>query len=312
MRMIISASRRTDIPNYYSDWFFRRLKEKYVLVRNPVNPRQVGRLDLSPAAVDGIVFVTKNPLPMLPRLDELRDYTFYFQFTVTSYGSDIELNIPSKNDVIIPAFRRLADAVGPDRIIWRYDPILLSEKYPVDYHIEYFDRIAEKLSGFAKRCTISFVDVYRSIEPLFKTLKIREPTDYEKELLARHLAESARRYGLEIDTCAEAIDLSKYGIGHGRCVDAGLLGRLRGYPVDVKKSKPQRAWCGCDASLDIGAYGTCRSGCVYCYASGSAGRTACGRPASPMLCSSLGEGDRVTQRPVKSDMSGQLSLPDDV
>ena len=124
--MIISASRRTDIPTYYSDWFFNRIKEGFVFVRNPMNAHQISRIDLRPDVVDGIVFWTKNPLPMLDRLDLLKEYTYYFQFTLTSYGEDVESNIPSKSNVIIPSFQRLSDKLGPERVIWRYDPIFLS------------------------------------------------------------------------------------------------------------------------------------------------------------------------------------------
>ena len=140
--MIISASRRTDIPTYYSDWFFNRIKEGFVFVRNPMNAHQISRIDLRPDVVDGIVFWTKNPLPMLDRLDLLKEYTYYFQFTLTSYGEDVESNIPSKSNVIIPSFQRLSDKLGPERVIWRYDPIFLSQKYSIDYHIHYFEMLA--------------------------------------------------------------------------------------------------------------------------------------------------------------------------
>ena len=136
--MIISASRRTDIPAHYSEWFFERLKSGYVYVRNPVNPRQISEVSLSPDTVDGIVFWTKNPLPMLDRIHKLRDYTFYFQFTLNSYGSDIERNVPSKSEVVIPAFRALSALIGKERVVWRYDPVFLNDKYTHRYHIKYF------------------------------------------------------------------------------------------------------------------------------------------------------------------------------
>ena len=122
--MIISASRRTDIPTYYSDWFFNRIRDGYVCVRNPMNIHQVSKIFLSKHSVDGIVFWTKNPTPMIDRLDELKDYMYYFQFTVNPYGKEIEENVPSKNNIIIPSFRELSRIIGPERIIWRYDPII--------------------------------------------------------------------------------------------------------------------------------------------------------------------------------------------
>mgnify|MGYP002798469658 FL=1 len=132
--MIISASRRTDIPTYYSEWFFNRLKEEYVLVRNPMNIHQISKISLSPNVVDGIVFWTKNPIPMLNRIAELKKYNFYFQFTLNAYGKDVEPKIPSKKEVIIPAFQKLSEIVGKERVVWRYDPIFFNKKYTVDYH----------------------------------------------------------------------------------------------------------------------------------------------------------------------------------
>ena len=172
--MIISASRRTDIPTYYSDWFFNRIKEGFVFVRNPMNAHQISRIDLRPDVVDGIVFWTKNPLPMLDRLDLLKEYTYYFQFTLTSYGEDVESNIPSKSNVIIPSFQRLSDKLGPERVIWRYDPIFLSQKYSIDYHIHYFEMLAKRLSLYTKKCTISFLDYYCNTEK--KTFNFRHTT----------------------------------------------------------------------------------------------------------------------------------------
>jgi hypothetical protein len=152
--MIISASRRTDIPSYYSEWFFNRLKEGFVLVRNPMNIHQISRINLSPNVIDGIVFWTKNPVPMLEKLAELRNYIYYFQFTITGYGSDIECNLPDKNKIILPAFKKISEIIGADRIIWRYDPIFFNPKYTFDYHIRAFGKIAETLSGYKKSYNI--------------------------------------------------------------------------------------------------------------------------------------------------------------
>lgn len=152
--MIISASRRTDIPTYYSDWLLNRIKAGYVYVRNPMNVHQISKISLSPDVVDGIVFWTKNPIPMLDKLNALKDYMYYFQFTLNSYGVDVERNIPSKNNVIVPTFQRLSDLIGPDRVIWRYDPIFLSETYTTDYHIHYFEELAKRLSSYTKNARL--------------------------------------------------------------------------------------------------------------------------------------------------------------
>ena len=170
--MIISASRRTDIPTYYCEWLFNRIKEGFVYVRNPMNVHQISKISLSPDVVDGIVFWTKNPVPMLDKLDELQDYAYYFQFTVNSYGKDIEANIPSKNDVIVPAFRELSRKIGAEKVIWRYDPIMLTSKYTIDYHVNYFNELAKRLSGYTHKCVISFVDFYRNTQTHLKDLDI--------------------------------------------------------------------------------------------------------------------------------------------
>jgi len=145
--MILSTSRRTDIPSYYSEWFFNRIKEKYVLVRNPMNYHQVSRIDLSPEVVDCIVFWTKNPMPMLSQLEQLQNYRYYFQFTLTGYGQDVERNLPSKKEVILPAFQRLSKEIGREKVVWRYDPIFFSEKYSMEYHCRCFSKMAEELAG---------------------------------------------------------------------------------------------------------------------------------------------------------------------
>ena len=174
--MIISASRRTDIPTYYSEWFFNRLREGYVLVRNPMNARQISRISLSPEAVDGIVFWTKNPVPMLSRLGELEPYPYYFQFTLTAYGRDVEPNLPGKNGVLIPAFQELSRMAGRERVVWRYDPIFLSDRYTVEYHCRYFRVLAAKLGEYTEKCTVSFLDFYRSTARNMRSLHIREMT----------------------------------------------------------------------------------------------------------------------------------------
>lgn len=310
--MIISASRRTDIPTYYSAWFFNRLREGYVLVRNPLNIHQVSKISLDPDVIDGIVFWTKNPIPMLDKLDWLKDYVYYFQFTLTSYGKDVETGIPSKKDVIIPAFQRLSDAIGPDRVIWRYDPIFLSETYTMDYHIRYFEEIARKLSPYTRKCTISFIDMYRKTQKNVAGLSMREfPVQLQDELAGK-LAEIAHSYGLDIETCSEGIDLEKYGIHHARCIDDRLFAKLIGCSLNAGKDKNQRAECGCIESIDIGAYNTCKNGCLYCYAnySNAAVITNAGKhdPNSPLLFGSLGPEDMVSEKKMVSYKDYQISL----
>ena len=182
--MILSASRRTDIPSFYSEWFYNRIKEGYVCVRNPMNIHQISRISLSPDVVDGIVFWTKNPTSMLERIHELDEYTYYFQFTLNSYGKDVERNVPSKNDVIIPTFQRLSSIIGKERVVWRYDPIIINDFYTLDYHKKYFKILCSKLSKYTEKCTVSFVDLYKNTTRNTKPLNIHIPTN-EEVMIAR-------------------------------------------------------------------------------------------------------------------------------
>lgn len=310
--MIISASRRTDIPTYYSDWLINRIKAGYVYVRNPMNAHQISKISLSPEVVDGIVFWTKNPTPMLTKLDALNDYMYYFQFTLNSYGVDVERNIPSKSKVVVPAFQRLSDMIGPDRVIWRYDPIFLNETYTVDYHIRYFEELAKRLSSYTRKCTISFLDFYHSTEKNMAALSLEKFYIEKQELLAKNIAEIAHSYGLCIDTCAEGIELHQYGIEHARCIDNRLLEQLIQCPLDVKKDKNQRQECGCIESLDIGAYNTCRNGCRYCYATYNEKTVSTNRgkhnPDSPLLIGEIGPEDKVTERKMVSYKVNQIKF----
>ena len=198
--MIISASRRTDIPAHYSEWFCNRLKEGYVLVRNPMNTHQISRVILSPEVVDGIVFWTKNPAPMLKRLKQIENYNYYFQFTLTAYGPDIEKNLPSKNQVIIPAFQRLSREIGKERVIWRYDPIFISDRYTIEYHCRYFEVLASKLAPYTEKCTISFIDKYKKIEQNMKSFKIQTVAAEQQLELLQRFVETAKKYNIFIKT----------------------------------------------------------------------------------------------------------------
>ena len=312
--MIISASRRTDIPTYYSEWFFNRLREGYVLVRNPMNARQISRISLSPEAVDGIVFWTKNPVPMLSRLGELEPYPYYFQFTLTAYGRDVEPNLPGKNGVLIPAFQELSRMAGRERVVWRYDPIFLSDRYTVEYHCRYFRVLAAKLGEYTEKCTVSFLDFYRSTARNMRSLHIREMTAAQQREMMERFSEIAGEYGLYIDTCSEAMSLEDLGVSHASCVDRERLERIGRYRLNVGRDRNQREECGCAASVDIGAYDTCGNGCLYCYATDSPPRAAervrAHRPDSPILFGTVGPEDVIREREAVSLREQQLSLFD--
>lgn len=263
--MILSVSRRTDIPAFYSEWFFNRIKEGYVDVRNPMNIHQVSRIKITPDVVDCIVFWTKNPKMMLSRLDELKDYKYYFQFTINPYDKQIELGVPVKAEVI-ETFKELSTKIRADKVIWRFDPILITDKIDVAYHIKYFEELAKRLEGYTTRCVISFVDLYKKTVTNTKPLNMREPSESEMRQLAEKLVEIAKRHKMQVLSCAENIDLEEQGVEHGCCIDRHLIEEICGYNIEVKKDKNQRKECGCVESIDIGAYNTCCHACAYCYA----------------------------------------------
>ena len=281
------------------------------MVRNPMNFHQVSKINLSLDVVDGIVFWTKNPLPMLARLGEIKDYTYYFQFTLTPYGKDIETNLPSKTEELLYTFKKLSDLIGADRIIWRYDPILINEKYTVDYHLRAFEKIAKELHKYTRKVTISFIDVdYRGVKGNLKELALSAFLDDIKTGLSSQLVDIARTYGLNMDTCAENIDLKQFGIERAHCIDERLLGNLLGYNLNIDKDKNQRLECGCATSVDIGLYNTCKNGCRYCYANYNRGAVdgncAKHNSQSPLLSGEVGVNDKITERKLKSSRSAQI------
>lgn len=312
--MILSVSRRTDVPNYYSDWFYNRIKEGFLYVKNPMNAHQISRIELSPRVVDCIVFWTKNPMEMMVRLDELKDYQYYFQFTLTGYGRDIEPGLPNKKRVLIPVFQRLSKMIGKNKVIWRYDPILLNDKYTIEYHIRAFTTIAEALKDYTEKVIISFVDIYAKTQRNTKDLNIKNVSSEDMKSVAGKLAEIAHNNGLEIESCAEAIDFEEVGIKHGCCIDKNLIEQIIGYPLKGTKDKNQREECGCFESVEIGTYNTCKNGCKYCYANYNERQVICQTqlydPESPILCAVIDEenGDKINIRKVESLKENQISF----
>lgn len=312
--MILSVSRRTDIPNYYSEWFFNRIKEGFVYVRNPMSAHQVSRIDISPEVVDCIVFWTKNPEPMINRLSELAEYKYYFQFTLTGYGKDVECNVPHKKEKMIPIFQELSSKIGKKKVIWRYDPIIFTKKYTTEYHLKAFEQIAIALKGYTEKCVISFVDIYAKNKKNMKLLNSYEIDKLELLEFAKKINMIARENGMAIGSCAEAVDLGECGIEHNCCIDKNLIENIIGCKLKVEKDKNQRQECGCMESVEIGAYNTCKNGCKYCYANYSIESVVknCSKydSESPILCGVLEENDKITERTVKSLKEQQLSFLD--
>lgn len=310
--MILSASRRTDIPNYYSEWFYNRIKEGFLYVRNPINIHQISKIDISPDVVDCIVFWTKNPKPMIDRLDELAAYNYYFQFTLTGYGKDIEYNVSDKKEKMIPVFQDLSDRIGNRKVIWRYDPIIFTKTYTPEYHIKAFEKIARKLKDYTKKCVISFVDIYAKNKKNMESISSYEPESSQLQAFAKKISEIANYYGMKTGSCAESIDLDRCGIEHNCCIDKALIENIIGCKLIAGKDKNQRQECGCVESVEIGTYNTCKNGCMYCYANYSTESVArnCNKydTTSPILCGTISKEDKISERKVKSLKDGQISF----
>ena len=306
--MIISASRRTDIPALYPEWFMNRLREGQVLVPNPYNRKKVSRIRLTPDAVYCIVFWTKNPEPLIPYLKEIdrMGYRYYIQMTVTDYERDLEPGIPGMEESMA-TFLLLSEMIGKDRLDWRFDPIVLTDKYSVEYHVEKFEAMCQWLHRATERCVISFVDLYED-----NGFPCMEPEEMWE--IAQRLSKIAGRYHLPLYTCAEKIDLSAFGIRHGACIDRERIQKLAGYKMDVKKASGQRPQCRCVESIDVGIYDTCTNGCKYCYATRSTGSARRKKelydPASPLLIGQLRGDETVTDREIRSNRDYQFSLFD--
>ena len=310
--MIISASRRTDIPAFYSDWFFNRIKERYVLVPNPYNSKMISRISLDPAIVDCIVFWSKNPAPMLEKLDKLKEYNYYFQFTLNPYGPEIENHLPiiSKR---IDTFKRLSDRIGKEKVIWRYDPVLTNETYTPGFHKEKFAEIAYELKEHTEKCMLGFIDHYQHIRTAVSRFNIQPLLKADIEEMAASFKKTVDTCSIQLDTCTVKVDLTHLGIPGGLCIDNQLVERIAGYPISARKDKNQRDICRCAGSIDIGIYESCLNGCIYCYAIKGNYNTVKYNlnkhdKNSPMLVGELQEDNIVKERLVKSLRNDQFSL----
>jgi hypothetical protein len=290
--LIFSASRRTDIPAFFGDWFLERLRRGDIAARNPQNSRQVTRFMFDSAGVDCVVFWTKNPAAFMKYLDEVDDlgYKYYFQFTLTPYGRDLEQNLDKRN--ITDTFIRLSERIGGHRVIWRYDPVIINDSYSVGFHVDRFCETAEKLCGHTEKCVISFVDEYRFLAASMRRHGITGLPPAQIETLAESLAAQIRRTldalpsKITLAACCEKADLAKYGVRRNACVDGELIARIRGVQRTYRKDPSQRPGCLCVQSRDIGTYNTCRHGCVYCYAGRGKAAGPCDRD-SPLLCDAI-------------------------
>lgn len=305
--MILSASRRTDIPCYYTPWFINRIRAGYALMRNPMNHAQLSKVPLGPDVVDCIVFWTKDARNMLPYLDELDrlGYNYYFQFTLTPYGREIEPGLRPKCE-IEDTFISLSNRIGSNRLVWRYDPVIFNGTFDVHYHKEQFERMCGKLAPYTDTVIFSFADLYSKL----RTPLIRAATAEEIDEFSAFVGKMTHTYGIRAETCCEAVDLTAYGIGQAHCIDPKRIESICGSPLEVHADKNQRPGCGCCESIDIGAYNTCMNGCIYCYANNSAAvaeknwRTH--DPKSELLIGGVSEHEKITERKVRSQRAQNI------
>lgn len=307
--MIIHTGQRTDIPAFYADWFANRLKAGFVCVRNPYNPHQVSRYRLDPSVVDVIGFCTKNPVPMMAHMDLLKDYGQYWFVTITPYGRDIEPHVPDKHR-LLDDFKRLSDAVGVRAVGWRYDPILISERYTARYHVRAFEQMASMLEGYTETVVISFIDLYPKVKRNFP--EARAVTKEQRLMLGKTFIEIAAAHGMTVKPCAEGDELAAYGADCGGCMRISDYEKAIGRRLNVPKRKGARAACSCYLSCDIGAYNTCKHLCRYCYANAEPSRVLAqsGRhdPRSPFLIGHDMDGDQIHDVPQQSWIDRQRCL----
>ena len=309
--MIIQTGMRTDIPAFYLKWFLNRIKEEYVLVRNPYNPSQVTKYSLSPEVVDLIAFCTKNPEPMLSHMDVLKPYGQYWFVTITPYGKDIEPNVPEKERVM-EDFKRLSEIVGIDSMGWRYDPIFIDGKHSVEWHISEFEKMAETLSGYTKSCVISFIDIYKKVERNFPDA--REVSKQNRITLGKEFIRIAGKYGMTIRPCAEGNELEAFGADCSGCMTVNTFETALHSHLDVPKRKnnQRNGQCACLLGVDIGVYDTCGHLCKYCYANTNAAFVKENMrkhdPASPFLLGGNMPGDVIHEAKQKSWIDRQMRL----
>lgn len=265
--MIISASRRTDIPAFHGDWLISQVKAGSIQVSNPRRPSQIRQVSLRRQDVTAFVFWTKDPRPFLGHLRWLdrQGYPFLLQITLTGYGCDIEPGLPDK-DALPQVLRQLAAQYGRERIVWRYDPILMSTKYDAAWHNRTFQALCEQLKEAVSQCTFSFMDPYPRIKRWMKESGIETVSPELRLSLARQLFTISRSCGLPLRACCEGADLAEAGIEAASCIDPERIAQISGQPVAAGRDRGQRPGCHCSPSIDIGTYGTCGHGCRYCYA----------------------------------------------
>ena len=306
--MIIDTGNRTDIPAFYSEWFMNRIREGYVMVRNPYSPEQVSRYRLDPEVVDALMFCSKNPEPMVKYLDELSRFKMIWFVTITPYGKGIEPGVPDKRKVI-ESFKKISNHVGVRAMSWRYDPIFISETYSVDYHIDAFERMAAELEGYTEKVVISFIDLFEKTKKNFP--EAREVVREERFALAKAFAKTGKKHNMTIRSCLEGVELAQFGIDVSGCMSQTVIEEAVGEKMIIPASR-HILDCNCFMGNDIGAYNSCAHFCKYCYANYDREAVIANMkkhdPKSPFLIGNSMPLDRVNEPEQKSYITNQLEM----
>lgn len=263
--MILSIDFRTDIPAFYSDWLINRFKEGFVYFRNPAYPQTIHKIILDKEHIEGIMWCSKDYLPILHVLNQITDkFPSIFHYTITGYGKDIEPNVPSL-DQSIYTFKELSHRYGKENVIWRYDPIFLTDNYGIIRHINQFTDICKELYNYTDRVVINFVSLYEKVKRHMPSLK--ELTYDEKLLIVKKFLEITKKYGLKLQTCGNGLQFKDLeGVEVTGCLDEHTLNLMGIYPEKPKGNAVP--WgCLCYPNTCIGEYNTCLHKCKYCYAS---------------------------------------------
>lgn len=307
--MILNVSGRCDVVAFFSDWFFNRLQAGFLDVRNPYVPKQVKRLILTPQTVEAIVFCTKNPLPILPRLQELQPYPCLFQVTITPYGTDIEPHVLPKSK-ILNATIQLSKQLGSDHVIVRYDPIFISSTYSVAFHVKAFHSLCKRMQGYTEHIILSFLDLKKNTLRHEKDLQLLPNQEQYYEDLMFQFSKIGTEYGMQLQLCCEDYDFTQYGISNQGCINATFLQRITGISTTYLPGN-LRKHCHCVKSIDVGVYNSCCHGCVYCYANFEEDLVLANKnahdPNSSLLIGHLNPDDQLTM--IDDIISHQLTLP---
>ncbi|MCI5702705.1 MAG: DUF1848 domain-containing protein [Erysipelotrichaceae bacterium] len=260
--MILNVSGRTDIVAFYTDWFMNRYHEGFVDVRNPFNHKLVSRIDFSD--VDAILFCTKNPIPILNKINEINK-PIIFHVTLTPYKKDIEPNVPPKGE-IVEAIKKLSKIIGKDNLVIRYDPVFISAKYTLDYHIKAFENLCSLLDGYVSKILISFLDDYKNVRKNKKVLNFKELEESDYKAIGENFSISALKHHMIVHTCFEDRNLTEYGFSKDECLSHELAYKLTGKVYKKEWKARKEGKCHCVQMVDIGVYNSCKHFCKYCYA----------------------------------------------